>query len=86
MFEYKKGDERKPLDEAVNLLLPMVQTITVGHLLNDPSPASLTMQRYVLKIFYALTQVSFVWVSACINLVKNLIVLLRYLLHCVVKC
>ncbi|CAG7729688.1 unnamed protein product [Allacma fusca] len=56
VFEYKKGEERKPLDEAMNLLLPLVQTITVGHLMNDASQGSLTMQRYVLKIFYALTQ------------------------------
>lgn len=55
MFEYKKGDERVPLDEAMNLLLPLVQTIMVG-LMSDASPASMMMQRLILKSFYALTQ------------------------------
>lgn len=43
------------LDEAMNLLLPLVQQIMVG-LLPDHSPQALMMQRLVLKSFYALTQ------------------------------
>jgi hypothetical protein len=55
VFEYKKGDERVPLDEAMNLLLPLVQQIMMG-LLADGSQPSLMMQRLILKTFYALTQ------------------------------
>ena len=45
------------MDEAMNLLLPMVQNIMVSHLIPDPSQASLAMQRLILKIFYSMTQV-----------------------------
>lgn len=56
-FEYSKGDERVPMDEAMNLLLPMVQSNLVNTLLKDNTVPSLAMQRLVLKIFFALTQV-----------------------------
>jgi len=56
-FEYKKPDERVPLTEAMNLLLPLVQQLLVG-LLPELSEQSVLLQKQVLKIFYALTQYS----------------------------
>lgn len=55
VFEYRKGSERVPLDEAMNLLLPLVQQI-MDRLMADVSQAGLMMQRLVLKMFFALTQ------------------------------
>lgn len=55
VFEYKKGNDRQALDEAMNLLLPMVQTLMVNHLMNDTSQPVLAIQRIVLKIFFAMT-------------------------------
>jgi len=45
------------MDEAMNLLLPMVQSIMGTALINDLSLPSLAMQRIILKTFFALTQV-----------------------------
>jgi len=56
-FEYKKVEERTPLTEAMNLLLPQVQQLLV-QLLSDMSEQSVLLQKQVLKIFYALTQYS----------------------------
>ena len=56
-FEYKKVEERAPLTEAMNLLLPQVQQLLVN-LLPDLSEQSVLLQKQILKIFYALTQYS----------------------------
>lgn len=56
-FEYKKPEDREPLTEAMNLLLPLVQQLLVG-LLPELSEQSVILQKQVLKIFYALTQYS----------------------------
>ena len=56
-FEYKKTEERAPLTEAMNLLLPLVQQLLVN-LLPDLSEHSVLLQKQILKIFYALTQYS----------------------------
>jgi hypothetical protein len=45
------------MDEAMGLLLPMVQNIMVSHLMTDGTQEYLAMQRLVLKIFYSMTQV-----------------------------
>ncbi|XP_066600372.1 importin-7 [Prorops nasuta] len=54
-FEYKKSEERGPLNEAMNLLLPMIYQLMI-RLLPDPSEQSVLLQKQILKIFYALTQ------------------------------
>lgn len=57
-YEYKKADERTPLTEAMNLLLPMLYQLQL-RLMADASEQSVSLQHKVLKIYHALTQVSF---------------------------
>lgn len=54
-YEYKKADERTPLTEAMNLLLPMLYQLQIT-LLADASEQSVSLQHKVLKIYHALTQ------------------------------
>lgn len=55
-FRYKRSEERKVLDEAMKLLLPMCyQRCT--QLLTDLSEASNLLQKQILKIYYAFIQV-----------------------------
>lgn len=54
-FEYKKAEERGPLHEAMNLLLPQVYQL-VARLLPDPSEHAVLLQKEALKIYFALTQ------------------------------
>ena len=54
-FEYKSGDERGPLDEAMQLLLPLLKQRMVD-LLPDDSDSSLLIQKQMLKIFFAFVQ------------------------------
>nr|CAD7399981.1 unnamed protein product [Timema poppensis] len=54
-FEYKKPEERGPLNEAMNLLFPMIYQLCV-RLLPDQSEQSVLLQKQLLKIFFALTQ------------------------------
>lgn len=54
-YEYKKSEERKPLSEAMNLLLPQIYQIIV-QLLPDDSQSSVAVQKQILKIYFALTQ------------------------------
>lgn len=56
-FEYKKPEERGPLNEAMQLLFPMIYTLCV-RLLPDQSEQSVLLQKQILKIFFALTQYS----------------------------
>ncbi|XP_046627722.1 importin-7 [Neodiprion virginianus] len=56
-FEYKKAEERGPLNEAMNLLFPMVYQLIL-RLLPDPSEQSVLLQKQILKIYFALTQYS----------------------------
>ena len=56
-YEYKKADERTPLTEAMNLLLPMLYQLMVN-LMTDASEQSVLLQKQILKIYHALTQVS----------------------------
>ncbi|XP_023343856.1 importin-7 isoform X3 [Eurytemora carolleeae] len=54
-FEYKKTEERKPLTDAMNLLLPQIYTLMV-QMMPDDSADSVAVQKQILKIFFALTQ------------------------------
>ncbi|XP_035736175.1 importin-7-like isoform X1 [Vespa mandarinia] len=54
-FEYKKAEERGPLNEAMNLLFPMIYQLIL-RLLPDSSEQSVLLQTQILKIFFALTQ------------------------------
>ncbi|KAF4523654.1 hypothetical protein B566_EDAN013249, partial [Ephemera danica] len=56
-FEYRKPEERGALNEAMNMLLPMIYQLIV-RLLPDPSEQSVLLQKQILKIFFALTQYS----------------------------
>ncbi|KAH0535773.1 importin-7 [Cotesia glomerata] len=56
-FEYKKPEERGPLNEAMTLLFPMIYELII-RLLPDPSEQSVLLQKQILKIFFALTQYS----------------------------
>jgi len=56
VYEYKNAQERIPLYEALNLLLPLVQQIMVNVMQGDGSQACLNVQHLVLKLFYTLTQ------------------------------
>lgn len=54
-YEYKRSEERGPLNEAMNLLLPMIYQL-MTNLMNDQSEQSILLQKQILKIYYALTQ------------------------------
>lgn len=53
---YKKAEERGPLNEAMNLLFPMIYQLIL-RLLPESSEQSVLLQKQILKIFFALTQV-----------------------------
>lgn len=58
-YEYKKSNERAPLTEAMNLLLPMVYTLMINLLTHDAlndNDQFVLLQKLILKIYYALTQ------------------------------
>ncbi|UYV79303.1 IPO7 [Cordylochernes scorpioides] len=57
-YEYKKADERKPLNEAMVLFLPMLYEHSVL-LLHDQSDKAYELQKLILKIFYSLVQYIF---------------------------
>lgn len=57
-YEYKKTEERTPLTEAMNLLLPMVYNLIINLISSDPSDQSVLLQKQILKIYHALTQYS----------------------------
>ena len=56
-YRYKKPEERGPLHTAMVRILPVLYH-RCFQLLTDPSEASVLLQKLILKIFYALTQVS----------------------------
>lgn len=58
-YEYKKSNERLPLTEAMNLLLPMMYELMLNLLKHDPlndNDQFVLLQKLILKIYYALTQ------------------------------
>uniref|UniRef100_T1J129 Importin N-terminal domain-containing protein n=1 Tax=Strigamia maritima TaxID=126957 RepID=T1J129_STRMM len=56
-YEYKKPEERGPLSEAMNLLLPLMQQ-RGEHLLSDQSEFAVTLLKQVLKVYFAMVQYS----------------------------
>ncbi|RWS31257.1 Importin-7-like protein [Leptotrombidium deliense] len=57
-YEYKTHNDRLPLDDSMNLLLPIIyQRLT--NLMQDSSDTSVLLQKQILKIFYAFVQYSF---------------------------
>lgn len=56
IYEYKKKEERAPLYDALNLLLPQVYNIIVQCMENAESNAAAEIRKQILKTFYALTQ------------------------------
>lgn len=54
-FRYKKAEERSPLNEAMNLLFPMMYQLCI-QLLPDQSEQSVLLQKQILKTYFALTQ------------------------------
>lgn len=54
-FEYKKAEDRGPLHEAMNLLLPQLYQLVV-RLLPDQSDHAVLLQKEALKVYFALTQ------------------------------
>ena len=56
-YRYKKPEERGTLNEAMRVILPLIHQRCV-QLFPDPSEASVSIQKQILKIFYALVQVA----------------------------
>ena len=56
-YEYKSGADRKPLDESMNLFLPLLYQRLAG-MVRDNSEPSIILQKQILKIFYAFIQYS----------------------------
>ena len=54
-YEYKKKEDRTPLHEAMNLLLPQIYEIGFRSM-NDKSQEMTTVRKIILKIYFALTQ------------------------------
>lgn len=55
-YEYKKADERTPLTEAMNLLLPMVYQLMVSLMASEQTDQCVLLQKQILKIFHTMTQ------------------------------
>jgi len=60
LHRYKKAEERSSLNDAMVHLLPLIHQICT-QLLGDQSELSVTIQKQILKIFFALIQV----IKAC---------------------
>ena len=54
-YEYKKKEDRIPLHEAMNLLLPQIYGLAVNYM-NNKSKEMTTVRKIILKIYFALTQ------------------------------
>lgn len=54
-YEYRKKEERAPLNDAMNLLLPFVFE-AMARLLDDRGLEATCIKKLILKIYYALTQ------------------------------
>ncbi|XP_068142883.1 importin-7 [Drosophila tropicalis] len=58
-YEYKRSEERTPLNEAMNLLLPMIyQLMRLLTSQEQQTEQTVLLQKQILKIYYALTQYS----------------------------
>lgn len=59
-YEYKKADDREPLDKAMEVLLPMIYDL-MREIMNPPTEQTqdvILLQKNILKIYYTLIQVS----------------------------
>lgn len=56
MLRYKRPDERKILDDAMAIILPVVYQRLIS-LMPDESEYSVLLQKQILKVFYAFIQV-----------------------------
>lgn len=77
-YEYKKADERTPLNEAMNLLLPMVYQLMVSLLASDQTEECVLLQKHILKIFHTMIQV-----GCTVNIRLNRVGELTFFLHCI---
>ena len=59
-FRYKKNEERDALNEPMKELLPLLHQRAV-QLNSDDSELATNLQKQILKIFSALTQVKFIF-------------------------
>lgn len=55
VYEYKRPDERKILDDAMAIILPVVYQRLIS-LMPDESEYSVLLQKQILKVFYAFIQ------------------------------
>ncbi len=53
---YKKPEERESLNQAMRVLLPLIHQ-RCAQLMPDQAEAAVTIQKQILKCFYALIQV-----------------------------
>lgn len=56
LYRYKRPDERKILDDAMRVILPVVYQRLVNFM-PDESEYSVLLQKQILKVFYAFVQV-----------------------------
>lgn len=54
-YEYKKVEDRAPLNDAMNLLLPLIYKIIASYI-PDQTAKMTEVKKAILKIYYALTQ------------------------------
>lgn len=59
-YEYHTAEKRVPLIEAMNLLLPMIYTLMVN-LQADQSEQSVLVQKTILKCYYGLIKVTYIF-------------------------
>ena len=55
---YKKSDDRGPMDDVMIVILPLLQQRFMQLFAHDDSDPSALIQKQILKIFHAYTQVS----------------------------
>lgn len=61
-YEYKKANEREPLDEAMNILLPIIYELMVNLMQNsEQTEECVLLQKNILKVYYTLIQVSHIF-------------------------
>lgn len=56
-YEYKKADERGPLNEAMTFMLPLVYKLMENFMNSEQTSECVLLQKQILKIYHTLTQV-----------------------------
>ena len=83
-IRWKSVDGREPLQQAVKLLFPTVQT-TVSNLVNQQSEEAAEMLKLALKSYYGAIQASFAFVlgrdGETVSLLLHRIISLTTMLH-----